>query len=125
MVREVLVHRVPVGVVIHIVPAQQHTPRRASVNEDDGGLLVPSRPFIKLAIDLYAILGGDHYFLRYDNLGCRKISRDPVFGYRGWLPALDADHHWKRRRLGACAYEGDAAAIARNHGRPLDSFARG
>ena len=41
--REVLVHRVRVRVVVAVVPAEQHLPRRAAVHEDHGGPLLAGR----------------------------------------------------------------------------------
>ena len=35
---EILVHRIGVAVVVHVVPAEQHLPRRPAVDEDDAGL---------------------------------------------------------------------------------------
>ena len=36
--RQILVHRVGVAVVVHVVPAEQHLPRRPAVHEDHRGL---------------------------------------------------------------------------------------
>ena len=36
-IREILVHRVAVGIVIHVMPAQQHLAARATVKENYGG----------------------------------------------------------------------------------------
>jgi hypothetical protein len=37
MRREILIHRIGVRVIVHVVPAQHHLPRRPAMHEDDGG----------------------------------------------------------------------------------------
>ncbi len=56
--REILVHGVGVAVVIHVVPAEQHLPRRAAVDEDDAGFVaVRARALEELSVHGQAVGG--------------------------------------------------------------------
>jgi hypothetical protein len=37
VVGEILIHRIGIAVIVHVVPAEQHLPRRPAVHENDSG----------------------------------------------------------------------------------------
>src|SRR5260221_3778996 len=81
--REILIRRVRVGVIVRVMPAEQHLSRRAAMHEDVGWLAASTceRRIVsleELSVDLDAVGRVGYDPPRHDELRRRKIGRNAV-----------------------------------------------
>ena len=123
--REILVHRVRVAVVVHVVPAEQHLPARAAVEEDDGGMpLALAPPGGRKSCPWSSMPSPDG---KITCCGVDERARGEVAGMssgamsRGAAEPATIAGRAGQLRIGA--QERDGLPVARLHGRPLDARA--
>ncbi len=121
----VLVHAVVVGVVTHVVPAEEHLARRAAVDVDERRPLGRSaRRLEQLSVDLEAVARLEDHLLRRHQLRRRELRRHAVLGEAPRRAAGDGPHGRQRRVLRVRLDVDERPAVGRDRGRPVDRRAR-
>ncbi len=129
---QVLVQRIGVRVVVGIVPAQQHLPRRASMHEDHRGLLrsrtrVAARALEELGVDVEAVGRLEDDLSRHHELRLRIARGHEIGGEqtrRRGLASPEGERHRDRRAHCGRAQEHDVRAVAGHDRRPFQAGAR-
>src|SRR5207248_3043518 len=116
---EILVHRVGVAVIIHIVPSEQHLPRRAAMDEDQRRHLRAAAVLKELALDGPAVsrLEGDGAWR--DELPLRTFAWNGARAEIVPARAVDATGGYRRRRRHPSADERNLGRARRNR-RPFE-----
>ena len=118
VVGEILIHRIAVAVIVHVVPAEQHLPRRASVDEDHARLFRAASVVEQLAVNRPAIRGFERDRARNDQLGLGEFRRNHARLEVAAVGPVQSDRGNGRRRLGARADERDLRRARRDR-RPF------
>ena len=92
--RQILVHRIGVGIVVHVMPAEKHLPPRTAVKENERS--VPPVAVAcwqkELPVDLHSVSSRKNHLLRNNELRSGKIRRNELRSqiaelsplYNGW-----------------------------------------
>ena len=122
---QILVHRIGVGVIVHVVPAEQHLPRRPAVDEDHRRLARRAvRALEQLAVHGQAVGAVKRHRLGRDQSRGRKVGRTRPASSRA-RRAVQADHATAAGGCWAPAAMKATCAVAGGHRRPFDPFAGG
>src|SRR6266576_6306077 len=80
--RQILIERVGVGVIVRVVPSQQHLSRRTTVYEHDRGFPVSAAWRLEQLSVNGQPIGGPKYDLAWSDEAGREVRRDVVRGHR-------------------------------------------
>ena len=112
--RQILVHGIAVGVIVHIVPAQHHLPRWPAMHEDDGGLRPRAAGIEQLAVNGEAVGGIEAHRLGDDKRSTGEIGRQSAAVQFASALAVGADKSDAVRGPGIRIDEGGVAVVSQN-----------